>query len=57
MMEALRTLIADAVDTMSDLDAWLEARGERLPPWLLTKALVELDALAAQLSRLRQSPG
>jgi hypothetical protein len=53
--ETVHARLAGAVDILSDLDAWLEARGDRLPPLPVAKALGELDAVAAQFHRLCQS--
>jgi hypothetical protein len=53
--EAIRARLADAVETLSDIDALVEGAADRLPPLLLARALVEADTLAAQLARLRQT--
>jgi hypothetical protein len=52
--DAIRARLADAVDTLSDLDTLIEQRAGRLAPILLARAMVEIDAAAAGLARLRQ---
>ncbi len=54
MKDAIRARLADAVDTLSDLDALIENRAGSLVPILLAWAMVEFDAIAAGLARLRQ---
>lgn len=55
MSDAVRGRLADAVEALAEIDALVEHGGDRLPPLLLARAMVELDALAARLSGLRQS--
>jgi hypothetical protein len=52
MIEAARSWLADAVDTLTEIDALLE-RGAALPPLLLARALVRIEGIAVRLARLR----
>jgi hypothetical protein len=55
MIDSLRARIGDAVAVLSDLASLAEHHGDRLPPILLARALVQIDCLAARLARLRQA--
>jgi len=52
--DAIRARLADAADALSDLDALIENRAGSLAPILLAWAMVEVDAAATGLARLRQ---
>jgi hypothetical protein len=55
MKDAIRTKAADAVDLLTDLDAVLEHRGDRLPPLVAARLLVRLDGIGRHLKRLRRA--
>jgi hypothetical protein len=55
MKDAIRAKAADAVDVLTDLDAMLEHRGDRLPPLIAARLLVQLDGIGRRLKRLHRA--
>jgi hypothetical protein len=55
MKAAIRARLADAVDSLSDLDALVEHTAVRLSVLTLARTLGEVDHIASRLERLRQA--